>query len=369
MAIPLSGRTETTTEPSRDATAVFRRPKPTKVSGANDRDPFGLVPTAAIVTLGYLVFLIIRPFATPLLFVVVMVVIFDPVYVGLQRHLRPSWAAALSTLTVVLVIIVPALLLAGRIADETIDLAGNVRTLRFDALVSQAQGHAMRWGVDLERVLQDGAQQLAGQAGPVTARVIRNTWALFIGMVIAIVGMFFVFRDGRRLLPVAIRALPMPAAVSETMITNTGGMIRSNIAASLIAASIQGTIGGVTFAWLGLPAPVLWGVVMGFFCVFPFIGAWLVWGPAAAVLALANRPWDAMLLVVIGLVVVHPVDNLLRPAIVAHATKLNGLLVLIGLLGGVQAFGVSGLLLGPVLISVASGLLVAYTNNQTAVRS
>jgi predicted PurR-regulated permease PerM len=264
--------------------------------------------------------------------------------------------------TVVLVIIVPAMLIAGRIVDETIDLAGNVRALRFDALVARAQGHAARWGVDLEQVLRDGVQQLAGQAGLLTARVIRNTWALFIGMMVAILAMFFLFRDGKRLLPATIRALPMPAAVGQTLVTNIGSMIRSNIAASLIAASIQGTIGAVAFAWLGLPAPVLWGVVMGFFCVFPFIGAWLVWGPAAAALAMANRTWDAVLLVVIGLAVVHPIDNLLRPAIVAHATKLNGLLVLIGLLGGVQAFGASGLLLGPVLISIVAGLVTAPTN-------
>jgi predicted PurR-regulated permease PerM len=108
---------------------------------------------------------------------------------------------------------------------------------------------------------------------------------------------------------------------------------------------------------------------MGFFCVFPLIGAWLVWGPAAAALALANRPWDGLLMVVIGLALVHPVDNLLRPAIVAHTTKLNGLLVLIGLIGGVQAFGAPGLLLGPVLISVAAGLLSSQSGAEPSVRS
>lgn len=105
--------------------------------------------------------------------------------------------------------------------------------------------------------------------------------------------------------------------------------------------------------------PYTVGAVMGFFSVFPFVGAWLVWGPAAAGLLITGRAWDATLLVVIGLALVHPVDNMLRPAIVAKATHLNGLLVLIGLLGGVQAFGVSGLLFGPVFISVAAALLTA----------
>jgi len=334
-----------------------RSPKSESDSEPTRGETSRLIGPVAIVLLGYLVYLIVRPFATPLVFALVMVVVFHPLYVRLERRIKPSYAAGLSTLAVVLVIILPALLIAARVVSETIDLAGNVRALPFDTMLAHAQRHAARWGVDVEMLLRDGAQRLAGQAGLLASRIIRDAWALFVGIIVAILTMFFLFRDGERLLPVATRALPMPIAMSTGLVHEIGTMISSNIAASLAAASIQGTIGGLALAWFGLPAPVLWGVVMGFFCVFPFIGAWLVWGPAAAVLAMAGRPWDAALLVAIGIAVVHPVDNLLRPAIVAHATKLNGMLVLVGLLGGVQAFGAPGLLLGPLLISVAGALL------------
>jgi predicted PurR-regulated permease PerM len=325
------------------------------------RAPSDLIPAAAVILLGYLVFLIVRPFATPLMFAVVMVVMFQPLSVRLERRLTPSVAAALSTLTVILIIIVPAVLVASRIVSETIDLAGNVRSLPFDTILARAQGHATRWGIDLDTVIREGAQRLAGQAGILASRVIHDVWALSVGIVIAILAMFFLFRDGARVLPVAVRALPLPTPVSQSLVRDVGAMIASSIAASLAAASIQGTIGGLTFAWLGLPAPVVWGVVMGVCCAFPLVGAWLVWGPAAVALLIAGRPWDALLLVAIGLAVVHPVDNLLRPAMMAHATKLNGFLVLVGLLGGVQAFGASGLLLGPVLMSVAVTLMKTVT--------
>jgi predicted PurR-regulated permease PerM len=318
-----------------------------------------LIAAFAVLVLGYSVFLVVRPFATPLVFAVVMVVVFQPLQTWLERRLKQPYAAALSTLAVMLVIIVPALLIAGRVVSETLDLAGNVRALPFDTILARAQGHAARWGLDVENLLRDGAQRLATQAGVLASRVIRDAWAVFVGVVVAILATFFLFRDGTRLLPMIVRVLPMSPETSASLVEDIGGMIYSNIAAALVAASIQGTIGGLAFWWLGLPAPVLWGVVMGFFCVFPIIGAWLVWGPAAVVLLIANRPWDAVLLVAIGLAIVHPVDNVLRWVIVAHSTKVNGLLVLIGLLGGVQAFGVSGLLLGPVLISVAAGLLTS----------
>ena len=323
-----------------------------------------LTSVAAAIVLAYFVLLVVRPFVTPLLFAVVMVVMFDPLQSRLERHLRPSAAAAWSTLAVVLLIIVPAMLIGSRIVAETIDLGGNVRPLPFDGVMARAQSSTSQWGLHVEQLLREGAQQLAGGAGLIASRFITNTWALFIGLVVAIHAMFFLFREGEGLLRVVIRATPLPAARTHALVDGIGGMIRSNIAAPLLPASIQGTIGGAAFAWFGFPAPVLWGVVMGFFCLFPFVGAWLVWVPAALVLALADRPWDALLLTVIGLALMQSVDNLLRPA----AKTLNGLLLLIGLFGGIQAFGASGLLLGPAVMSVTAGLL-AHRRVESSVAS
>lgn len=142
-------------------------------------------------------------------------------------------------------------------------MAGNVRALPFDAMIGSAHGYAARWGVNLERSLRDAGQQLTGQAGRLATRAIANTWTLFIGIVVAMFAMFFLFRDGRRVLPTVVRAIPMSSTLRESLVSQVGNMIRSNIAASLVAASIQGTIGGLAFAWFGLPAPVLWGAVMG----------------------------------------------------------------------------------------------------------
>jgi predicted PurR-regulated permease PerM len=327
------------------------------------RETSAVVSGAAILLLAYLLFLIFRPFAVALVFAAVVAVVFHPLQVWFERRIPRSWASAASTTVVVVVIIVPAFAVATGIVHETIDLASTVGSNPMEKLFAQAHGQAARLGIDLDTVVRDAAQRTAGQAGQLASRLVSDVWSVFLGLIVALLGTFFFFRDGEHALTIAARTLPFTKERNIGLMKEIGTMINSNIAASLAAASIQGTVGGLAFAWLGLPAPVLWGSVMGFFSVFPFVGAWIVWGPAAAGLAIAARTWDATLLVVIGLALVHPVDNMLRPAIVAQATHLNGLLVLIGLLGGVQAFGVSGLLLGPVFISVAAALLTAPRTN------
>ena len=323
------------------------------------RETSAIVSSVAIVLLAYILFLIFKPFATALVFAAVMAVVFHPLHVWLERRIPRSWASAASTMVVVAVIIVPAFAVATGIVHETIDLAGTIGSVPVDKFIAQAHGQAARVGVDLDTAVRDAAQRMAGQAGQLASRIVSDVWSLFLGVVVALLATYFFFRDGEHALTIVARSLPWSHERNIALVKEIGTMINSNIAASLLAASIQGTVGGLAFAWLGLPAPVLWGAVMGFFSVFPFVGAWLVWGPAAAGLAIAGRTSHAILLIAIGLALVHPVDNMLRPAIVAKATRLNGLLVLIGLLGGVQAFGVSGLLLGPVFISVAAALLTA----------
>ncbi len=323
------------------------------------RDTSAVVSGAAILLLAYCLFLIFRPFAVALVFAAVVAVVFHPLQVRLERRIPRSWASAASTTVVVAVIIVPAFAVATGIVHETIDLAGTIGSTPMEKLVGQAHGQAARLGLDLDTMVRDAAQRTAGQAGQLASRLVSDVWSIFLGVVVALLATFFFFRDGEQALTIAGRTLPFPEERNIGLMKEIGTMINSNIAASLAAAAIQGTVGGLAFAWLGLPAPILWGAVMGFFSVFPIVGAWIVWGPAAAGLLIAGRTWDATALVVIGLALVHPVDNMLRPAIVAKATHLNGLLVLIGLLGGVQAFGVSGLLLGPVFISVAVALLTA----------
>src|SRR5471030_1961662 len=142
------------------------------------RETSAIVSAAALVLLAYILFLIFKPFATALVFAAVMAVVFHPLQVWFERRLPPSWASAASTAVVVLVIIVPAFAVATGIVHETIDLASTIGSDPVKALIARAHGLAAHVGVDIDTMVRDVAQQMAGQAGQLASRVVKNAWSV-----------------------------------------------------------------------------------------------------------------------------------------------------------------------------------------------
>lgn len=120
---------------------------------------------------------------------------------------------------------------------------------------------------------------------------------------------------------------------------------------------MQGTLGGLVFWWLDLPSPLLWGVVMGLLSMLPMLGTALVWVPAAGFLALSGDVDKALILVAFGTFIIGVVDNLLYPLLVKGPMRLHTVPVFIAVLGGLFAFGATGIVLGPLILAVALALL------------
>ena len=127
---------------------------------------------------------------------------------------------------------------------------------------------------------------------------------------------------------------------------------------TLVIGILQGTLGGIIFALLGVDAAVFWGVVMTALSILPVVGAGLVWVPAALIM-LATGAWiKALVLTLFGVLVIGLVDNILRPILVGRDTRMPDYLVLLSTLGGLSLFGISGFVIGPV---IAALFLVTWT--------
>jgi predicted PurR-regulated permease PerM len=187
--------------------------------------------------------------------------------------------------------------------------------------------------------------------------VVGGAVGAIVQMVLVVFTLFYLFRDGERIRHAAYGLLPIRRVQAHDIALRTREVIGATVYGVLVIAAIQGTLGTIVFWILGLPSPLLWGVVMFFLSMIPMAGAFLVWVPAAAFLALTGAWVKAAILVGWGLLVISSIDNFLSPRLVGQRARLHELLIFFAVLGGLDVFGVLGLILGPVVVAVTLALI------------
>ncbi len=316
---------------------------------------FAIVLTwVGLTLLAYLVFLVVQPFLIPLGWACVIAVMLYPAFARLAARIGRGRAAAVATLTAAVLLIAPALALTNAFASEMVGIAQTLQdafaggtTSPFDRMW---QGVVTRIPVaariDVVAVgsstLRSTAAFLMSQSGS----ILTNIAVFFVDLALALFATFFLLRDGDTIMHGVRRLLPMAPATREVFITRTADLIAAGVTSSVIVASLQGALGGAAFALLGLAAPVFWGVVMALACLLPF-GAGVVWLPAAIYLMATGSVTRGVVLIAVGAGLVGMVDNVLRPLLLSERVSMNGLVIFISLLGGLNVFGLLGIVLGP----------------------
>ena len=155
--------------------------------------------------------------------------------------------------------------------------------------------------------------------------------------------------------------LPFNRQQSDLMFTNMRTIIGASLKGTLLIAAVQGFLGGVAFWFLGLPSALLWGIIMFFTAMIPVVGSSLIWAPAALYLLTTGHWGKALFLLIWGAGVIATVDNLLRPALVGSKTRMHELTVFFSVLGGLQFFGPVGIIMGPIVVALALGMLKIFS--------
>jgi predicted PurR-regulated permease PerM len=169
--------------------------------------------------------------------------------------------------------------------------------------------------------------------------------------------LFFFLRDGERFADELRDLLPLRRKQADELLGSVVELLRASTLGVVVVAAVQGFLGGVMFALLGLSSPLLWGVAMALLSVIPVLGTGVVWLPASAYLFFSGDTVKAVVLLAWGVLVVETIDNLLRPVLVGSRTRLHELVVFFGVLGGLRLFGMVGVFVGPALFSIAASLI------------
>jgi predicted PurR-regulated permease PerM len=319
----------------------------------------------------YFSYLLFEPFLKPLLSAMVIAVVFFPINVEIQQKLRsPSLAALASTIIVVLLVIVPAVAIVLAIKSELAHLYELIEQKTYESgglspYLTQLLERPMQWIARYVDVSQfDWRASLLGRVRELSAFFVAEGWMLvgslttfIINAVITVFTLFFLFREGRSMRRRVAAVLPLSAEQVDKLFGGIENTIIGTVYGGLVVAAVQGTLVGLALWILGVPSPVLWGVVASFFALLPLVGTAVVWVPASIYL-LASGSWvKAVILAAWCMFIVGSIDNVLRPYLISGRVQMHTLLIFFAVFGGVNVFGFLGLIIGPVILAITSTLL------------
>jgi predicted PurR-regulated permease PerM len=332
------------------------------------------VVTPILVVLFFVVvlaFLVFRPFLLTFTVSASVALLIHPLYARLSRALggRGSLSAALIVLVTTAAILIPlvssTVILGGQLMAFLDWVGPRLEPAEIDKLWRAWARPRLgpwldRWQVHLMPLVSSALSSLAAGATALVQRVAAGVTTAIYELTLFLVMQFFLLRDGRRLQAELRHLSPFSAAQEGLILDHLGRTVKAVLQAMVVVPLAQGFMASVGFWIFGVPSPVVWGVAVTFAALVPILGSPLGWVPACAYLFLYASTWQGVGMLLFGIVVISGIDNVIKPLLLQGAADIHPLLGFLSILGGILAFGVLGLLVGPVILSLVLSALRIY---------
>lgn len=311
---------------------------------------------------------LIAPLYAAIIWGVIVAIVFRPVYLKLQTNLngRRNLPAAICILLILALVILPAFLLALALIQEAANLYVQLQSGDIDPakMFNDARSALPRWAdemivsagwTDFDAMRRMMGTSLTTILESVAGRALwfgQGALQMLASLGVMLYLAFFLIRDGHLIGEKVKGALPLRPEVRDRLIDHFVIVIRATMKGTVVVAVMQGFAGGVIFWMLGIEAPILWGLLMALFSLFPAVGTGIVWVPVAIYLLATGSTTEGLILVFCGLVVIGLIDNILRPILVGKDTKMPEFVVLIATVAGLKLMGLNGVIVGPIIAAL-----------------
>lgn len=306
------------------------------------------------------------PFVSVLVMGAVVSGVFFPVYRLIEKRIPPRYASFLTCLLIFVVLFVPLVLFVGVLANEvhsfylravspevvdavkqffvSRNILGRINSVLANFDLSLTFDELIQPITDLGKSV---GLSLLNQANAIASNLLKFIIHFFLMLII----IYYLLLDGHRLLRYIIELSPLPDDQDAKLINKFKDMAGAVLVVNGISGIIQGVIGGAVFAVLGFRSPVLWGVLMAFFAFLPIVGIGIIFLPSAIWLMVVGRLGAGIGVMVIYVLLSGGVEYLFKPAVVGKRIKMHTLLVFLGIIGGLQLFGILGIIYGPLVVT------------------
>jgi predicted PurR-regulated permease PerM len=333
----------------------------------------------------YASFRLLQPYLNAIILAAILSILLAPAHRKIEQWVRgrKNLAALLSCLLLILVIVLPLTFMLFALIQQGIQsataiydwiAAGKHETLldtpwmqKLTALADQYLPDIQKFFPDLkvenlqlDKLLLNLSSSLGkvllNQGGSLFGNVTAVIWNFFL----MIFAFYFIIRDREKIFKAILHLIPLSGTQEERIINKITAVSKSAILGTLVTAMAQGAASGIGFAIVGFPG-LFWGAVMGFASLIPVIGMTLIWVPAASYLFLTERWGYGIFMVIWFILIVGSIDNFLRPLFMKAGEDTSMLLIFFALLGGLNSFGLIGLLYGPLILGLMLILLYIYS--------
>lgn len=341
----------------------------------------GAVPAyfllACLLVALYYLLLLLAPFSTPLLFAAVLATVFHPLYRLINRYIKREGAASLITcLLITLLIVIPFIvlifLLAGEAVNMYIFLQQKLSPSFLDSLFTWKQSgpifdlyqrvfpgfNPADW--DISGQITSVAKNLSTFLLSQTQRFVTGIAGFFVNFLIMLFAMFYFLKDGGLIVEKIMALSPLPEVYEKKLFHRMKTMTNATLYGTFFTAIVQGFLGGIGFTIAGISEPVLWGAIMAFFALTPYVGTAFIWFPAVIILFAIGHIGSAIFLLLWGIFLVGSVDNFLRPFLIGSSANTHSLLTFLCVIGGIYVWGFLGIILGPLVLTLLIALSEIY---------
>lgn len=330
-----------------------------------DRKFYYVIIAFILLVLGYLTYQIIRPFLSPIMWSIVLSIVFYPVFSFILRFVKNrSLASFITLLTIFVILFGPFSYLSYLLTQEVMSFVGQLESGSVDTVTGFIKHPAASTLVkktlsllhitekEFQKALIDGMAKLGKESAGLLTAGVGNAVSLVVNFIFTILTTFFFLLDGPKFISAVSSIIPFSGEQRRKLMQQTKDVVVSTIYGGVTVAVAQGLIGGATFAILGLSSPILWGTAMFMSSFIPMVGTFLIWGPAAGYLFLQGFYIKGIILVLVGIVIISSADNIIRPLIMKGRMKMPTIAIFFSILGGIKVFGFIGLIMGPLVLAL-----------------
>ncbi len=331
----------------------------------------------------YQLLLILSLFSDIIIWAASLSLVFLPAHHFISRRMprRRNASAALTTLGVLLLFLLPMLFLGWIVIVQSAQLYPTVlmwvttfRTEGMENVISMMpefmQDYWMRANAYIEQspmLSQFDLEEFMLSNINDTSRTIANFGAAtagtillgFVNVLLILVLMFFCFRDGARFVQWLLALIPMPYNHAEAVALRAYQTVTAVIRGAFLTALVQGALAMIGYLFAGVPLAIFFGVLTGVAAMIPFVGAGLIWLPIGIFVLTQDPPWGIFVLAW-GFFVVSMIDNFLKPILIGSQARMPILLIFCGIIGGANVYGITGVIVGPILIAVLLAFVSIY---------